>query len=175
MNDFSKKEIYFTKDVFKDVSEKLNVNPKVIEGAFSSFVDFLKKNIENTDNILYPLPYLGEMMITHGDALREMEKYHKRSQRERNREEKKRLSQVAYNYRVRAKKIRIEVAKIQRSKLRMSWGSKRKLFTRKYGLTKPENIKSKDKLMHYKLEEVIQKQNDYAYKHYKEKNLPVTL
>lgn len=175
MNKFSKKEIYFTKDVFRNVSEKNKVNPKIVEGAFNSFVKYFKQNIEDTDNILYPLPYLGEMMITHGDALREMDKFRKRASRERNKEEKARLLKVSQNYRVRVKKIRIELEKTKRMRIHVNRDQRKKLWTRKYGLSRPENIKRKENFMNHTLEEVMNKQNEYAYKHYKEKNLPVTL
>lgn len=171
----NKKEIYFDKDVFKDVAKAHSINPKVVERTFRSFLTSFKKNIEETDGIMYNLPYLGEMMISHGDALREMEKFKKRAQREKNKVEKERLLQVTENYRVRVRKIRIELEKIKRYRSRIKRSHKRIMWVRKIGMSTPENTRKKENLMGQSLDEVIRRQNEYAYKHYKDKNIPVTL
>lgn len=170
-----KKEIYFDKDVFKAVAESQSTNPKVVERVFRSFLTSFKKRIEETDDIMYSLPYLGEMMITHGDALREMEKFKKRAQREKNNVEKERLLQVTENYRVRVRKIRIELEKIKRYRKKVKRSHRRIMWLRKIGMTTPENTRRKENLMSQTLDEVIRRQNEYAYKHYKEKNIPVAL
>lgn len=174
-NRIEKKEIYFSKDVFRNVAKKHGVSEKIIEKAFNSFIQSFKTNIEETDDILYPLPYLGEMMITEGDARREYNKFKKRASREKNKIEKERLSRISKNYLIRIKKIRIEVEKMKRVRISQVPGGARKMWSRKYGMTEPENIKRKNLLMGSTLDEAIKRQNDYAYKYYEKNNLPVTL
>lgn len=169
------KEFYLTRDVYRDVSEKLNISPKIVEEVFTSFLKSFKTNIENTDDILYDLPHLGEMMINKTDALRELNKYKKRSEREKNPVEKERLKNVCHNYRVRIKKIRIEIEKIKKRRGFMHRSKRSILYSRKFGISTPENIKRRKNFKGLTLDEVMKRQNDYAYKFYKENNSSVVL
>ena len=170
-----KKEIYFTSDVFKEVSNKLGVSSKIVEKVFNSYINSFKQNIEESDDIVYKLPYLGELMISKGDCSREIEKLNKRHTRREDVEEKKRLAQQIKNYRIRLKKIKIEVAKINRMRGYMRREKRQLLMLKKLALTTPENIRRKTLLHGTTLEEAMQKQNDYAYSYYEKNNLQVTL
>lgn len=170
-----KKEIYFSKDVFKSVGEKHSLHPKHIEKAFISFLTSFKKNIEETDSILYEMPYLGEMMITKGDSLRNMEKFRKRSIRTKDKAEKEKYKEISDRYKIRAKKITIELEKLKTGRKYLSKKRRKKMYARKFGLTNPDNMTFKKILYNTTIEEAIKMQNEYAYEYYKRNNLPITL
>lgn len=175
MNEISieKKEIYFTKDVIKYVANKNNVTQRKVEEALTQFLSFYKQYIEDTSYIMYDLPYLGEMTITISEAKREIERISKRYQREKNKVEKERLANAVSNSRIRLKKIKIEVAKLKKKRGYFNRFKRNRMIVRKNGFTKPEPIKNTKLYRGETFEEVIRRQNEYAYKHYKKLNKPV--
>lgn len=171
----NKKEIYFSRDVFEDVAKQLNLSPKVVEQAFNSFLKSYKKEIEETDDLIYALPYLGEFMISKGDASREIEKLKKRYYRTESVEDKEQLGKKIERYRIRLKKIKIELEKMKHNRKYLTRLQRDVVLARKQGLSSPENIHRKKLLYNTTFEEAMKKQNEYAYKYYEDNNLPVTL
>ena len=170
-----KKEIYFSSDVFKEVASKLGLTQKVVEKAFNSYLKSFKENIEDSDDIIYRLPNLGEFMITKADCGREIEKLKKRHFRSNSIDEKEKLLQQIKNYRIRLKKIKIEVEKIKKIRGYMRREKRELMNMRRLGFTTPENMKRKTLLYGTTIEEAMQKQNEYAYEYYEKNNLPITL
>lgn len=166
INPTNDKEIYFSKDVFKQVAERQGVSIKVVEKAFKTFLKYYKKQLEEGDGIIYELPYLGEMILSKTDANKELEKYRRRYYREKDPKEQERLRKVVDNYRIRLKKIKIEVEKIKRHKGYLRKEVRQKMIQRKMSMTTPDNIRKRSLLMGHSLEESMKKQNEYAYKHY---------
>ena len=171
----NKKEIYFSNDVYSRVATNLNIPQRKVESVFNSFLNFYKRFIQETDGILYDLPHLGELSLTENEALTELEKFKKRHQREKNKEEKLRLEKVIQNYRIKIKKIRVEVEKFKNKKAYINPNKYNNIFlSRGVNLIKSQSIKNKRLRMGLSLDEVMKKQNEYAYKFYEKNNIPVT-
>lgn len=171
----TKKEIYFSKDVYTEVAKRLNLTETQVESVLSSYLESFKENIQDTDDIVYKLPFLGNLMITKADAGREIEKLRKRQFRETDPEVKIKIGKSLENYRVRLKKIKIELEKMKHNRTYMVRSKKDRLVATKMALTTPENVKRKSFLFNTTIEEAMHNQNEYAYKHYEKNNLPITL
>lgn len=169
----SDKEIYFGQDVIKTVSEKLGYRDFIVEGVLNTFIESFKRRLEDTDELVYNMPYLGNMILSNTEAKTELMKYMKRAQREKDPVEKERLKQVVKNYRIRYKKIKIELEKY---KHKTGWKNKWKrarLIKMYISLTSRGALSRKKYLKGKPLEEVMRLQNEYAYNYYKKRNLPV--
>lgn len=161
-----KKEIYFTNDVIKRVSRKHDVNPVLVQRVLNHFFDYFKELILETDDIVYHMPYMGKMTITEKEALRAVEKFNKRAMSSETEEEKEMNYRYAKNFRIRAKKVRIELEKLSRA-FGIRYDFKRKSLLRKYfSIKEVPVIQNKRYMRGMTLEETIDKQNEYAYKFY---------
>lgn len=165
------KEIYFSNDIYQEVGKKLNVNPKIIEQAFLSFLRNYKKDIEEGDSIIYSLPYLGDMMISKTDAQKEIRRLEKRKERAKKAEEKEDIQKKIDNYRLRLKKIKVEIERLKHNRTYLNSHKRKRMKSIQMGLTTPENIKRAKLFMSHTLEEVMNKQNEYAHNYYKNSNL----
>ena len=143
INQNNEKEIYFSKDVFKQVADRQGVSIKIVEKAFKTFLKYYKKQLEEGEDIIYELPFLGEMILSKVDANRELEKYRRRYYREKDPQEKERLLGIVNNYRVRLKKIKIEVEKIKRHRGYLRKEVRQKMINRKMAMTTPDNIRKR--------------------------------
>jgi hypothetical protein len=166
-----KKEIYFTNDVFREVSKRISVPENIIKEVFTDFIKDFKQNILETDYLFYELHPLGTFSINQKDLEKNIKKLSNKFYKEKDDVKREEFKLYLENFRVREQRMRVEQEKFK--VIYPEKFSQVHLKREKNSMFKPSKFDSYYYNNHVKLKEAAELQNKYAYNWYKSQNKPV--
>lgn len=166
-----KKEIYFTNDVFREVSKRISVPEALIKEVFNDFILDFKQHILETDDLFYGLTPLGVLSINKKDLDRNIKKLYNNFCKEKDEDKKKNLELYLGNFKMRDKRMKVEQEKFKFIYPEMF--SKVHLKKERNAMFKPSKFEAKYYTDGKRLREAEQLQNNYAYNWYKKNNKPI--
>lgn len=167
------KEIYFGRDVIREVSGVTGVSEILVKRAFYSYLEFFRKTIETTDELIYSMPFLGNFVITEGKINAMLNTLKMREKRAKTSSERESIRNVIRNYKIRAKKMKVEITKLNKKLANSDYFNKMKARRLKNIYTRYKNHKGKRLRKNLSYEAALNFQNKYAYTFYEKKDMPV--
>ena len=167
-----KKEIYFTNDVFREVSKRISVPEPLVKEVFNDFINDLKQYILETDSLFYGLNPLGTLSINKRELDKNIRKLSNKIYKEKDDVEKQKLQLFLDNFKIREKTMRIEHAKFET--IYQEIFSKDYFKREKNAMFKPAKFEAPYYNDRTKLKEAAQMQNNYAYNWYKKNDKPIS-
>lgn len=166
-----KKEIYFTNDVFREVSKRISVPETLVKEVFTHFIKDFKQHILDTDDLSYGLTPLGVVSINKKELDKNIRKFSNKFYKETDEVKKEEYKKYLDNFKVREKRMRVEEEKFK--VIYPETISKVSLKKAKNAMFKPSKYEANYYTNSVKLREAAQLQNNYAYNWYKKQDKPI--
>lgn len=166
-----KKEIYFTQDIFREVSKRISVPEVIVKEAFIHFMKDFKQYILQTDYLYYGMLPLGVMSINKKDLEKNLRKISNKYYKEKDEEKKEEWKHYLDNFKVRQKRLRVEEEKFKvvYPDIYHNYYLKKE----RNSLLKPSKFESNYYNNSVKLKEASELQNKYAYNWYNKQDKPI--
>lgn len=166
-----KKEIYFTNDIFREVSKRISVPESHVKEVFNDFIKDLKQHILDTDDLSYGLTPLGVLSINKKELDKNIRKFSNKYYKETDEVKKQEYKRYLDNFKMREKRMRIEHEKFK--VIYPETISKVSVQKAKNAMFKPSKYEAAYYTNSVKLKEAEKLQNNYAYNWYKKQGKPI--